>query len=159
MASPHKWSPISYKSSAGQRKHIGQRPMLYRWTTQPGVLRSNMAPTNLWACTFPQYFAGHPSNCIDKQRKMKQRGSCIEQGLTLVNPPLDIEALVYYLAFSFFSVVLIRNSASCTLSAQVWSGFLFCWTKIILSVVSVGQTCQWSNGGAAIYWARRAVAR
>jgi len=34
MAYPHKWSPISYKSSAGQRKHIGQRPMLYRWTTQ-----------------------------------------------------------------------------------------------------------------------------
>jgi len=37
MAYPHKWSPISYKSSAGQRKHIGQRPMLYRWTTQPTV--------------------------------------------------------------------------------------------------------------------------
>jgi len=35
VAYPHKWSPISYKSSAGQRKHIGQRPMLYRWTTQP----------------------------------------------------------------------------------------------------------------------------
>jgi len=34
MAYPHKWSPISYKSSAGQRKHIGQRPMLYRWTTR-----------------------------------------------------------------------------------------------------------------------------
>jgi len=33
MAYPHKWSPISYKSSAGQRKHISQRPMLYRWTT------------------------------------------------------------------------------------------------------------------------------
>ena len=32
---PHKWSPISYRSSAGQRKHAGQRPMLYRWTTQP----------------------------------------------------------------------------------------------------------------------------
>jgi len=37
MAYPHKWSPISYKSSAGQRKHIGQRPMLYRWTTPPTV--------------------------------------------------------------------------------------------------------------------------
>ena len=35
MAYPHKWSPISYKSSAGQRKHIGQRPMLYRWTMPP----------------------------------------------------------------------------------------------------------------------------
>jgi len=35
MIYPHKWSPISYRSSAGQRKHAGQRPMLYRWTTQP----------------------------------------------------------------------------------------------------------------------------
>ena len=35
MAYPHKWSPISYRSSAGQRKHAGQRPTLYRWTTQP----------------------------------------------------------------------------------------------------------------------------
>jgi len=35
MAYPHKWSPISCKSSAGQRKDTGQRPMLYRWTTQP----------------------------------------------------------------------------------------------------------------------------
>jgi len=35
MAYPHRWSPISYKSSAGQRKHIDQRPMLYRWTTPP----------------------------------------------------------------------------------------------------------------------------
>jgi len=35
MAYPHKWSPISYKPSAGQRKHIGQRPMLYHWTTPP----------------------------------------------------------------------------------------------------------------------------
>jgi len=35
MAYPHKWSPTSCKSSAGQRKDTGQRPMLYRWTTQP----------------------------------------------------------------------------------------------------------------------------
>jgi len=44
MAYPHKWSPISYKSSAGQRKHIGQRPMLYRWTTQP---TSRLPPSRL----------------------------------------------------------------------------------------------------------------
>jgi len=37
MAYPHKWSPISCKSSAGQRKDTGQRPMLYRWTTQPVI--------------------------------------------------------------------------------------------------------------------------
>jgi len=38
----HKWSPISYKSSAGQRKHIGQRPMLYHWTTQPTYWMGNV---------------------------------------------------------------------------------------------------------------------
>ena len=35
---PHKWSPISYRSSAGQRKHASKRPMFYRLTTQPTVL-------------------------------------------------------------------------------------------------------------------------
>jgi len=29
MVYPHKWSPISYRSSAGQRKHAGQRPTFY----------------------------------------------------------------------------------------------------------------------------------
>jgi len=38
MVYPHKWLPISYRSSAGQRKHAGQRPMLYRWTTQPTTI-------------------------------------------------------------------------------------------------------------------------
>jgi len=38
MAYPHKWSPISYKSSAGQRKDTGQRPMLYRLEAVVGVL-------------------------------------------------------------------------------------------------------------------------
>ena len=44
MAYPHKWSPISYKSSAGQRKHIGQRPMLYRWTTPPTNVGPGLRP-------------------------------------------------------------------------------------------------------------------
>jgi len=39
MVYPHKWSPISYRSSAGQRKHAGQRSTLYLWTTQPTVYR------------------------------------------------------------------------------------------------------------------------
>jgi len=45
MAYPHKWSPISYKSSAGQRKDTGQRPMLYRWTTQP--TSTSLSPSKL----------------------------------------------------------------------------------------------------------------
>jgi len=43
MAYPHKWSPISYKSSAGQRKHTGQTPMLYRWTTPPTKYKVGVA--------------------------------------------------------------------------------------------------------------------
>jgi len=35
MVYPHKLSPISYSSSAGQRRHAGQRLTFYRWTTQP----------------------------------------------------------------------------------------------------------------------------
>jgi len=31
---PHKWSPISYRSSAGQRKFAGQKPTFYRCATQ-----------------------------------------------------------------------------------------------------------------------------
>jgi len=49
MAYPHKWSPISYKSSVGQRKHIGQRPMLYRWTTPPAEKDAATPPfQRLW---------------------------------------------------------------------------------------------------------------
>ena len=34
MAYPHKWSPVSYRSSAGRRKNAGQRLTFYRWATQ-----------------------------------------------------------------------------------------------------------------------------
>jgi len=47
MAYPHKWSPISYTSSARQRKHAGQRPTFYRWTTQP-TLTTNCSVTYVW---------------------------------------------------------------------------------------------------------------
>jgi len=43
MAYPHKWSPIGYRSSEGQQKHIGQRLTLYRWTTQPTSVVSSEA--------------------------------------------------------------------------------------------------------------------
>ena len=32
---PHKWSPISYRSSAGQAKFAGQRPTFYHRAMQP----------------------------------------------------------------------------------------------------------------------------
>jgi len=62
MAYPHKWSPISYKSSAGQRKHIGQRPMLYRWTT----------PCKNWVV---RYWHGSP---LTSNRHHRSNGDCLE---------------------------------------------------------------------------------
>ena len=35
MAYPHKWSPISCRSSAGQGKFAGQRPTFYHCATPP----------------------------------------------------------------------------------------------------------------------------
>jgi len=35
---PHKWSPLSYRSSAGQGKFAGQSPTFYRCTTQPVII-------------------------------------------------------------------------------------------------------------------------
>jgi len=52
MAYPHKWSPISYKSSAGQWKHTGQRPMLYRWTTPPTGVGLGIRTKLSLKCTF-----------------------------------------------------------------------------------------------------------
>jgi len=36
---PHKWSPVSCWSIAGQRKLAGQRPTFYRWATVGDVVR------------------------------------------------------------------------------------------------------------------------
>jgi len=33
MVYPHKWSPISYRSSVGQGKFAGQRPTFYHCAT------------------------------------------------------------------------------------------------------------------------------
>jgi len=46
---PHKWSPISCRPSAGQRKHAGQGLTFYQWTTQP------TGPRLLW-----------PNHCMDQ---------------------------------------------------------------------------------------------
>jgi len=35
MVYPHKWSPISCRPSAGQRKHASQGLTFYQWTMQP----------------------------------------------------------------------------------------------------------------------------
>jgi len=48
MAYPHKWSSISCKSIAGQLKDTDQRPMLYRWTTQPTVVATALLVTGIW---------------------------------------------------------------------------------------------------------------
>jgi len=48
MVYPHKWSPISYRSSAGQRKHAGQRLTFCRWTTYEMMF---LEDENIWCCT------------------------------------------------------------------------------------------------------------
>jgi len=35
---PHKWSPVSYRSRAGQRKYADQIPMFYNWAMQPSPI-------------------------------------------------------------------------------------------------------------------------
>jgi len=40
-AYPHKWSPISYRSTAGRRKNAGQRLTFYRWATQTNLVISH----------------------------------------------------------------------------------------------------------------------
>jgi len=87
MAYPHKWSPISCKSSAGQRKDTGQRPMLYRWTTQPAGSSSNaMWPGTRPTCSssftlirptvWPQY-----TNVTDRQDRTGQTERQTDNGL------------------------------------------------------------------------------
>ena len=46
---PHKWSPVSYMSSAGQGKYAGRRPTFYHWATQPTLL-SNLSRTASTLC-------------------------------------------------------------------------------------------------------------
>jgi len=40
----HEWSPVSCRSSTGQRKLAGQRPTFYRWATEPMIM--TLPPTH-----------------------------------------------------------------------------------------------------------------
>jgi len=77
MAYPHKWSPISYKSSAGQRKHIVQRPMLYRWTTPPtdSRCRDSHTPSRIGTTALPGPldWSGRNSEAEMASRPLKSR--------------------------------------------------------------------------------------
>ena len=67
MAYPHKcWSPISYKSSTGQRKHIGQRPMLCHWTTPPTMLPVVVTERNHHN-RFTVLFRDHPGEPVPEE--------------------------------------------------------------------------------------------
>ena len=53
---PHKWSLVSYKSSAGHGKFAGQRPTFYRCVTQPtqlGVGRWVLSLLSVWLLPKP----------------------------------------------------------------------------------------------------------
>ena len=66
MAYPHKWSPISCRSSAGQGKLAGQRPTFYRCST----------PTNLMMRTY------HENNG-DQEQKRNDDGDHVVERLAL----------------------------------------------------------------------------
>jgi len=59
---PHKWSPVSYRSSAGQGKFAGQRPTFYRCARQlalPAVIvRVKWRHSNLWS-RYDLHVVGH----------------------------------------------------------------------------------------------------
>jgi len=68
---PHKWSPVSYRSSAGQEKFDGRRPTFYRCATQPTGTTSkeqNWGTTCAWdrlPCSSPTRTPRSPSTmCI-----------------------------------------------------------------------------------------------
>ena len=81
MAYPHKWSPISYKSSAGQRKDTGQRPMLYRWTTQPTNRASVASRGKKWSSS-----ALIPASSLFRKCWIS---SCIHNVVPAFNPCLN----------------------------------------------------------------------
>ena len=101
MAYPHKWSPISYKSSAGQRKHIGQRPMHYRWTT--GNLR--VRPRRYWGrhfhCSWASEFILQPREVLNSSHAdvhaacvpIDYQPSIIELSTLLVACDIKLEAI------------------------------------------------------------------
>jgi len=76
MVYPHKWSPISYKSSAGQRKHIGQRPMLYRWTRQPTSVLWRLVHMPLTDGLAVEWL-GH-CNPLPSNKHHRRNGDCLE---------------------------------------------------------------------------------
>jgi len=70
---PHKWSPVSYRSSAGQGKFAGQRPTFYHCATQPTRHTNRERPRYSFCRNRPHIcYACDPTQ---KQRKKKRRCS------------------------------------------------------------------------------------
>jgi len=123
MAYPHKWSPISYKSSAGQQKHIGQRPMLYRWTTQGGSavpLSRGELGSRLTQCgpgrgLLPYQVASSSIQSFGHNRHGLKTGGCAPFKWGICNPHLIQRRLDRYL-WPWAGPALLRRqfNASCT---------------------------------------------
>jgi len=58
----HKWSSISYRSSAVDRKFTGQKPTLYRCAMQP-TSRAKSMEQNLWNNWYRSLTSRTPSYC------------------------------------------------------------------------------------------------
>jgi len=87
MVYPHKWSPISYRSSAGQRKHAGQRPMFYRWTMQPRSVVSWVLWVVVNAYALPREF-----HCLTRGQVVDSGDTCSDRIASVMTTGPGVDA-------------------------------------------------------------------
>jgi len=77
MVYPHKWSPISYRSSVGQGKFAGQRPAFYHCAMQPTTLMSDIGTKSkkLFRCFGMSFFKDVPDIPFDHLEQGQKTGS------------------------------------------------------------------------------------
>jgi len=114
MVYPRKWSPISYRLSAGQRKHASQRPTLYRWTTQPTKNSVKALKAMLQSS----------SGCV--QTIINTEGGCCTQGGGYIQLCWSAYLFISFISYVVFTCTVVRFTflqavQRCTLS-QVWHG-------------------------------------
>jgi len=93
---PHKWSPVSYRSSAGQRKYAARRPTFYHWATQPCNRRGrrrNYLWQILWWSVQGSRFCGGPKIAIfhyQSQSPLTQGGATAQPVIRMNQPANSI---------------------------------------------------------------------
>ena len=115
MICPHKWLPISCRSSIGQGKFAGQRPTFYHCATQP---------MNEYLCTCVQGFE-------DGVVKLKLQGACSSCPSSIVTLKNGIQNMLQFYVPEVLDVV--QASLSC---CEFFSSCCHCWVSSILIFTS-----------------------